>query len=639
MLPFTEGVADSRRAERKRLADRRLLWTFDTARAFDTVNAVPTRGGSIIAPGPTVAGGILFVGSGYGVVTDTPAMCCLLSAWNNRTRVDGAASAEQSVSDIEVPVLVVGGSLVGLSAAMLLAHHGVRSLAVEYHRGTAMHPRAAHATQRTMEIFRSVGLEEAIRKKSAEQFVQNGGVVAVDTLVGGVTKQFIADLNAGIRDVSPCERVFLSQSALEPLLSERALELGASLRFATEVMSAEEGPDGVTAQLRSRDKDDVSTVRAKYLIAADGAHSRIRQRLGIPMQGHPTFSKSITIYFHADLRPLLNDQQWAVVYVDNARLRGFFRFEKPFDRAFLVVNTAGEATHPMTDVSTGLSPERALEYVHTALGTRDIPVTIDNVMHWEAAAQVAARLQTSRVFIAGDAAHVMPPTGGFGGNTGVQDAHNLAWKLARVLNGSASASLLLTYEDERRPVASLSVEQAYTRYVLRTDPSLGKDLAQPLVGDLNIELGYRYRSAAILPEPNDDGSVHLNPRESRGLPGARAPHVWLKQRGKVISTLDLYDRHFVLLAGAEAHAWCDHGAAAAAVLGLALKIYRPGRDGLEDPDGQLGPAHGIKSDGCVLVRPDGFVAWRATTAQDASAQTLGKVLARLSFRTSSHISA
>ena len=170
----------------------------------------------------------------------------------------------------------------------------------------------------------------------------------------------------------------------------------------------------------------------------------------------------------------------------------------------------------MTDASTGLTPERTLEYVHTALGTRDIPVAIDNVMHWEAAAAVAARLQTSRIFIAGDAAHVMPPTGGFGGNTGVQDAHNLAWKLAWVLNGAAPASLLSTYEDERRPVAKLSAEQAYTRYVLRTDPSLGTDRVEPLVGDLDIELGYRYRSAAVLAEPNDDGSAHLNPRDSRG---------------------------------------------------------------------------------------------------------------------------
>src|SRR5262245_57209068 len=136
--------------------------------------------------------------------------------------------------DVEVPVLIAGGSLVGLSAAMLLAQKGVRPLVIERHAGTAIHPRAAHATQRTMEIFRSAGLEAAIRARSAEQFVQDGGVVAVETLVGGATTEFIADLNAGIRDVSPCERVFLSQDALEPMLAQRATELGARLLFRTE---------------------------------------------------------------------------------------------------------------------------------------------------------------------------------------------------------------------------------------------------------------------------------------------------------------------------------------------------------------------------------------------------------------------
>jgi hypothetical protein len=225
----------------------------------------------------------------------------------------------------------------------------------------------------------------------------------------------------------------------------------------------------------------------------------------------------------------------------------------------------------------------------------------------------------------------MPPTGGFGGNTGVQDAHNLAWKLAWVLNGAAPASLLSTYEDERRPVAKLSAEQAYTRYVLRTDPSLGTDRIEPLVGDLDIELGYRYRSAAVLAEPNDDGSAHLNPRESRALPGTRAPHVRVKLGGKDISTLDLYDGRLVLLAGAKAHEWCDGAAAAATRSGLALRICRPGSDDLEDSEARVCESHGIEPDGCVLVRPDGFVAWRASTAQGASAQAFAEILARLSF--------
>jgi 2-polyprenyl-6-methoxyphenol hydroxylase-like FAD-dependent oxidoreductase len=533
------------------------------------------------------------------------------------------------IDNIDVPVLIVGGSLVGLSAATLLAQYGIESLTVERHAGTAIHPRAAHATQRTMEIFRAVGLEASIRERSAQQFVQNGGIVAVETLLGGVKREFIADLNAGIGDISPCERVFLSQNALEPLLAQRAAELGATLRFSTEVVSVAEHHSNVTARLQDRHTRKLSTVRAQYLIAADGTHSGVRARLGIGAQGHVPFSRSVTIYFHANLRPLLADRQWAVVYVNNDRLRGFFRFEKPFDSAFLVVNTLGDPERPMTDVSTGLSDDGARELVASALGTHDIPITIDAVMHWEAAAQVAEKLQTERVFIAGDAAHVMPPTGGFGGNTGVQDAHNLAWKLALVLGDRAAVDLLKTYESERLPVARFTTEQAYTRYVLRTDPSLGTDRCQPLVEDLAIELGYGYRSRAIVAAEPDAAPIYMSPRESHGRPGTRAPHMWLNRRGQRLSSLDLFGRGFVLLTGPRADAWCQCAQSAAARAGVDLEVLRPGMDDLEDQDGKLCELHDIEPDGCLLIRPDGFVGWRARTAEQASAQMLESTLLQL----------
>jgi 2-polyprenyl-6-methoxyphenol hydroxylase-like FAD-dependent oxidoreductase len=529
----------------------------------------------------------------------------------------------------EIPVLIAGGSLVGLSAATLLAHQGIGSLTVERHARTAIHPRAAHATQRTMEIFRSIGLETAICQRSEEQFVQNGGVVAVETLVGGPTVEFIADLNAGIGDVSACERVFLAQNALEPLLAERASELGAQLRFSAELVSITERPDEVVSRVRDRNTGQISTVRSQYLIAADGAHSPVRKSLGIGMQGRPPFSRSITIYFRADLRDLLAGRQWAVVYVNNPRLRGFFRFEKPFDKAFLVVNTLGEARNPITDVAATLTMEVARELVAAAVGSADIPVEIDAIMHWEAAAQVAERLQTRRVFVAGDAAHVMPPTGGFGGNTGVQDAHNLAWKLNLVLNRQAAPELLETYESERLPVAHLAVEQAYTRYVLRTDPTLEPGGYEPLVPDLNIELGYVYRSNAVIGEMPDDGLTHLSPRSSAGRPGTRAPHLWLEWCGERISSLDFYGRRFVLLAGPAAGEWCRCARMAAANIGIELNILRPGDGQLEDPTGSLCRTHGIGTDGCLLIRPDGVVAWRSRDGAGAAERQLKSALLQL----------
>jgi len=484
------------------------------------------------------------------------------------------------MADVEVPVLIVGGSLVGMSAALLLGHHGIRSLTVEHHRGTAIHPRAAQVTQRSMEIFRSVGVEQIVRQRSEDQFVQDGAIMAVETLAGKEIAYYIANLNDGIRDVSPCERVFISQSLLEPVLKRRAEELGADLRFGTDMTGFDLDSEGITAVIRNRDTGQTTTVRASYMIAADGSHSRVRQALGIRMLGHGAFSNSVTIYFRADLAPLLRGRNLSVIYVLNPVLRGFFRVEKPFNSGFLAVNAVGDPAHPITDVSTGLTDQRCLELVRAALGTDDVPITIQNVMRWEAEANVAERFEDGRIFLAGDAAHAMPPNGGFGGNTGIQDAHNLAWKLAYVLNGIASPELLKTYETERRPVALFTTEQAYARYVTRTAPYLGTEGMQPVENDLNVELGYCYAP---------DGPVHMNPRESKARPGTRAPHVVLAN-GQ--STIDLFGRGYVLLAGP---AWRETPPS-----GVEVHTIK---------EEQFLEAYGITPSGAVLIRPDGFVEW------------------------------
>ncbi len=523
------------------------------------------------------------------------------------------------MQEIQVPVLIVGGSLVGLSTAMLLGQYGVPSLAVEHHPGTAIHPRAAQISQRTMEILRAAGIEGTVRAKSEEQFVQDGAIMAVESLAGKEITYYIANLNEGVRDYSPCERVFISQSLLEPILKQRAEALGADLRFGTDLTSFEQDAEGVTAIVQPRAQSgnggEPTRVRAQYMVAADGATSRIREQLGIRMAGHGSFSKSVTIYFRADVRELFRGRNLSVVYILNQHLRGFMRMERPFETGFLAVNAIGDPAQPITDVATGLTEERARELIYSALGTRDIEVTIENTMPWEACADVAGRFQEGRVFLAGDAAHVMPPNGGFGGNTGVQDAHNLAWKLAWVLRGDAGEGLLATYEMERRPASAFTVEQAYTRYVMRTAPYLGTQGVQPLEHDLNVEFGYIYRSPAVIVDvPND--VLHEHPQESLGRPGSRAPHIWLSE-GE--STLDKYGRAFVLMAGGTGEAWID----AAAKLPIeAHLVDRPGFAAL----------HGIGTSGAVLVRPDGFVGWRAKTDEGASAKTLSTVLSTLTCK-------
>src|SRR5919197_4725298 len=203
------------------------------------------------------------------------------------------------MSDAEIPVLIVGGSLVGLTTAMLLGHHGVPALSVERHAGTAIHPRAGHFQLRTMETVRMMGLEERVRAKSLETYSPTGRIIAVESLAGEQLATYVQELNEGVEGFSPTVRVFINQDALEPILRERALELGASVRNRAEAIIAGQDDEGVTVTLRDLDSGDESTMRARYVVAADGNRSPMRARLGIGMRGHADLSRSITVYFRA----------------------------------------------------------------------------------------------------------------------------------------------------------------------------------------------------------------------------------------------------------------------------------------------------------------------------------------------------
>lgn len=518
------------------------------------------------------------------------------------------------MGDDETPVLIVGGSLVGLSTSLLLASRGVPSLTVERHVGTAIHPRAAMFNQRTIEIYRGLGIEQDVVEAAQLEFEQDGAIVSVESLGGKELEYYFRNVNEGYESLSPSPRLFITQIGLEPILRRRAEERGGRLEYATELVSLDQDEEGVTALLRRRDTGAERTVRALYVVGADGSKSPVRERLGIPLAGHPSFSNSITIYFRADVKPLLSDRNLSVVYVFGPTLQGFFRFSLAGDAGFLVVNTiAGADGSKSRDVWSDMGEERCVGYVREALGAPELAVEIENVQRWNACAEWAEWFRERRIFLAGDAAHNMPPTGGFGGNTGVADAHNLAWKLAFVLQDSAGAALLDTYDQERRPVGELTTEQAYTRYVLRLDPELGKEDIQPFVPDPPIELGHRYRSSAVIPESDDDGSLHENPHEPSGRPGTRAPHVEVDGR----STLDLVGDRLVVLSAAGS--WC------AAAEDVGIDAHHVGSQAFRD-------AYGTGTDGAVLVRPDGFIAWRARDAREDGARVLAGALEQILAR-------
>jgi 2-polyprenyl-6-methoxyphenol hydroxylase-like FAD-dependent oxidoreductase len=530
-------------------------------------------------------------------------------------------------SQEEIPVLVVGGSLVGLSLSLFLSRLGVEHLVVERHPGTAIHPRAAMLLQRTIETFRSAGIQDEVLAASTKEFEQNGAIVSVESLGGKELDCYFRDVNEGVEHLSPSPRLFVTQIGLEPVIKQRAADLGARLEYSSEVVSLDPSDDAVTAVVRHRETGAERTVRARYAVGADGAHSRVREQLGIRMTGRGSFSDSVTIYFRADCTELIGDRNLSVIYVFHPRQIGFFRFSLDKQSGFLVVNSAVDENGLMSPhLWNDAGEERCVAWVREALGAPDdLAIEVENVQRWNAQADVAERFRSGRIFLAGDATHVMPPTGGYGGNVGVQDAYNLAWKLAYVLAGRAAPELLDTYEPERKPVAHLTVEQAYARYVLRLDKSLGTDDLAPIVDDALIDLGYRERSAGIAAEPDDDEEWE-DPRSPTGRPGFRAPHVELARDGSRFSTLDLAGANFVLFTGVDGGAWVKAAAAAAGELDVPVDAYRVAAD-VEDPSGAFFSSYGIESTGASLVRPDGRVVWRSRTAVEDPRRALTDALA------------
>jgi 2-polyprenyl-6-methoxyphenol hydroxylase-like FAD-dependent oxidoreductase len=512
-----------------------------------------------------------------------------------------------AVSAPDYPVVIAGGGLIGLSAAMFLAQQGIASLVVERLRGGSPLPRAAHFHLRTLELFRLAGIEEEVKRRSEDDFLPEGAIIAMDNLSGRKLADIIGSLNAGVEALSPCRRLFISQPSLEPILRQRAREAGAQVLEGHAVVSASQDDDGITAIAKDVDTGAAHQLRGQYLIGADGAHSTIREVLGIPLDGRGVFSNSVTIYFTADLSPQLGGKPLSVIYINNSVFGGFMRMNKDCQSGFIGVNRVGD---PHTDpdaanVAKDISEERLIEIVRAAAGVPDLPVRIDGVARWRATSDVARRFSYGRMFLAGDAAHLMPPNGGFGGNTGIHDAHNLAWKLAYVLKGMAGPELL------------------------DTAPYLGATDFQPLADDFNIELGHVYGSLAIIAE-QDSGAIHADPHDTDGQPGTRAPHLWLTRAGKSISTLDLFGTGFVLLAAPAGEAWCAAAMAAARRFpGLSLVAYVIGSPDLKNPSGEFAQVYGLAPGGAALVRPDGFVAWRAKDMVEDPQRRLEQVLDRL----------
>jgi 2-polyprenyl-6-methoxyphenol hydroxylase-like FAD-dependent oxidoreductase len=486
--------------------------------------------------------------------------------------------------------------------AIELARNGVGSLVVEKHPGTSTFPKASGISTRSMELFRSWGLENAIRANSleAEPFMSVRPTLREDR---GIAAPLGFPTAAQALAVSPTRPAISPQDHVEPVLLAHARSFpGVDVRFGTELVEFDQDATGVTATICDRAAGRSSVVRARYLVGADGTRSAVRTALGIAAHGPDDLGEYMSVLFRADLWSGLLAPRFGLYQLDGP-VPGVFVPAGPDDRWVL-----GMPWDPRAEDAASWTAERCIDLVRSASGIPDLDVEILAAMPISFVAQAAERARELNAFLVGDAAHRMPPMGGRGMNTAIADSVGLGWKLAWVLRGWAGPSLLDTYESERGPVGRYNLALA-SRQAPGTPDGLVEDL------------GYVYRSAAIeaIDAGGENAPTHLFPTVA--TPGARLPHAWLAGPSGRLSTLDLVAPQLTLLTGPQGQAWLAAAERWAADTTLPIAAHVVGAD-LDSLDGAFCERFGLGADGAILVRPDGHIAWRreAGTVVDHAAE-------------------
>jgi len=512
---------------------------------------------------------------------------------------------------MQVPVLIVGAGPAGLCSSILLSRMGFRSLVVERHPSTSIHPKATGISTRTMELFRAWGIEARIRE--LEMSVEFSSSVRDNLSAPEVERRSLGFPSASeAAAFSPTWPATLAQDLLEPILLEHARSYpGADVRFSTELVDLDQDANGVRATIVDRITGERTEVRSRYLVAADGASSPIRRRLRIATQGVERIGEYLSVLFRADLDSIVGSERFGLYMLQG--LGGpapTVLVPTSNDGRWLVANPWRSDVRPLST----LAVDDLVGLVRRAVGQPDVEVDIVDHQLVGIGAEVAERFRDGNVFLVGDAAHRTAPTGGTGMNTAIQSAHNLMWKLAAVLSGFAGDELLDTYEPERRPSGERNVQR-----------SLGK--LQGVSGPA-ADLGVVYSSGAVVAEAEGERPAVIEPT-SPACVGGRAPHVWIEARGDRMSLLDLLGSHLVLLTGAGGAAWHAAAGDVRGRLGVPLGAVTVGGADIRDVNGQWLSAYGVDPDGVVLVRPDGHIAWRSAGAAADATATLEQVVARV----------
>lgn len=579
------------------------------------------------------------------------------------------------MAEITTDVLVIGTGPAGSATAALLSSYGIETMVVNRYRWLANTPRAHITNQRTMEVLRDLGkeVEEEAYLHGTEQDLM-GENVFCESLAGeeiGRMKSWGKHplSRAEHQLSSPTHMNDLPQTFMEPLLYSTACKRGAQGRMSTEYISHVQDADGVTTTLRDRLSDREFEVRSKYLVGADGGNSLVAEHIDTPIEGKMGVGGSMNILFRADLSKYVAHRPSVLYWVMQPGAdvggigMGLVRMIRPWNEWLIVWGYDINEPAPEVDEAFATSVARQL------VGDPELEIELLSANVWTVNDAYATHMQKGRVFIMGDAAHRHPPSNGLGSNTSIQDAFNLSWKLAAVLKGQAGDALLDSYSVERAPIAKQivtranqsigefgpifealgmtggdDIEKIKASMDARTNAGADGEKQRAAIRDAiafkkyefdahGVEMNQRYKSAAVVtddqmePAFDLDAELHYQPTT---WPGARLPHVWVFDRdsGAEVSSLDLCGKGmFTVLTGIGGEAWIEAAATVGAELGLKVTTHVIGpRQPHVDHVGDWARASEISDTGCLLVRPDQHVGWRAADMTSDPEGDLRRVL-------------
>jgi 2,4-dichlorophenol 6-monooxygenase len=587
---------------------------------------------------------------------------------------DGLTETALPAGRVETDVLIVGSGPAGGAAALCLSTLGIGNIMITKYRWTANTPRAHITNQRAMEIFRDLGVEgQVLADATPHELV--GDTVFCTSIAGEEIGRIRTwgthpAREADYQLASPSLICDIPQTYLEPILVRNATVRGTQTRFSTEYLSHEQDADGVDVRVQDRLTGAVYTIRAKYLIGADGARSMVAADIGLPMEGQMDIAGSMNITFKADISAYVGHRPSVLYWVIQPGSNvggigtGLVRMIRPWHEWLIVWGYDISEPPPVVE------EQAAMQIVRSLVGLPELEVEITGTSLWGNNEMYATHLQSGRVFCAGDAVHRHPPSNGLGSNTSVQDSYNLSWKLAAVLRGQAAATLLDTYSAERAPVArqivlranqssrefgqffdALGMTEARTEAEMteqieerkaNTPRGAAKRAALVKAMELKnyefnahgVELGQFYESAAIVPdgsarpEPDRDPELYYQPST---VPGSRLPHVWVGDSTRKLSTLDLAPfTRFTLLTGIAGEAWAGAACKVGHDLGVTLEavVIGPGRE-VTDIYYDWARIREVAEEGAILVRPDKHIGWRSMGLPEDPERSLREAMSSL----------